>query len=175
MLQEYDAVILSTSLTDKFPVPASQEPGANQPLLIITTRAPCSPIQTPFLTGEAASKMIIFTDKEITVEPATARNGIETVVLNGINLNTILEYCKRQGLCSVLLDLRGSFDGLEELLNNGIEQNLLQKIIVEVLPLWDESGGGSSLEALKSIGRRLEVNDLQPKISGQSIILEGYL
>jgi len=97
------------------------------------------------------------------------------VVLDQINLNRILEYCKSQGLCSVLVDLRGSFVELEALLNDGTEQNLLQKNIVEVLPLWDESSGENSLTALKSFGRRLKVNNLQPKISGQSIVLEGYL
>ncbi|KAJ0112665.1 hypothetical protein Patl1_00432 [Pistacia atlantica] len=36
LLQEYDAIILSASLTEKFSIPASHEPGANQPLKIIT-------------------------------------------------------------------------------------------------------------------------------------------
>ncbi|CAK7348084.1 unnamed protein product [Dovyalis caffra] len=175
LLQEYDAVILSASLIDSSPRPASQEPGANQPFLILMPGGPGSPIQIPLLTDEAASKVVIFTDKEATKEPETAKKGIETVVLEQINLNTILEYCKSWGLCSVLLDLRGSLAELEELLNDGIGQNLLQKIVVEVLPLWDESSGESSLTALKSIGQRLKVSNLQPKISGHSVVLEGYL
>jgi len=176
LLQEYDAVILSASLTGSSPFPASQEPGANQPLWILMAGGPSSPVQIPLLTEEAASKVTIFTDKEASEEPETSKKGIETVVLDKINLNAILEYCKSRGLCSVLMDLRGSFVELEELLKDGTEQNLLQKIVVEVLPFWDESSGLSSLTASKSIRRRLKVNNLQPKISGdQSIVLEGYL
>lgn len=174
MLQEYDAIIVSSSFIDKYLVPTSQEPGANQPLCVITAVSHSSPIQIPSVGEEAASKLIIFTDKETTVEPVTAQKGIETVVLDGIHLNEILEYCKRRGLYSVLLDLRGSFDELEGLLSNCIEHNMLQKVMVEVLPLWDESNSKSSFVALKSVQKRLKVNNLQPRISHQSIILEGY-
>ncbi|KAG6748097.1 hypothetical protein POTOM_047997 [Populus tomentosa] len=41
----------------------------------------------PFVT----LRVIIFTDKEATEEPETAKKGIETVVLDQINLNRILE------------------------------------------------------------------------------------
>ncbi|KAJ6675373.1 CYTOSINE DEAMINASE FAMILY MEMBER [Salix viminalis] len=140
LLQEYDAVILSASLIANSTFPASQEPGG-----------PSYPVQIPPLTENAASRVIIFTDKEATEEPETAKKGIETVVLNHINLNRILEYCKTRGLCSVLVDLRGSFVELEALLNDGTEQILFQKIIVEVLPLWDESGGESSLTAFEKL------------------------
>ncbi|XP_050237522.1 riboflavin biosynthesis protein PYRD, chloroplastic [Mercurialis annua] len=172
LLQEYDAVIVPTSTVGKLSVPLSQEPGANQPLCVITATA--SQIQLPSL-AEAASKMIVFTDKEINVEPEIAQKGIEIVVLDQLSLNEILEHCKRQGLCSVLLDLRGSFGELDELLNDAAEQNLLKKIMVEILPVWDESSSQSSLLALKSIRKRLKVKNLEPRVAGQSIILEGYL
>ncbi|KAL9385455.1 hypothetical protein Peur_022465 [Populus x canadensis] len=45
LLQEYDAVILSASLTANSPFPTSQEPGANQPLWILMAGGPSSPIQ----------------------------------------------------------------------------------------------------------------------------------
>ncbi|KAF2282583.1 hypothetical protein GH714_043212 [Hevea brasiliensis] len=157
LLQEYDAIIVSSSLIDKFLVPTSQEPGANQPLCVITAASRSSPIQIRSVGEEATSKMIIFTDKETTVEPVTAQKGIETVVLDGICLNEILEYCKRRGLCSILLDLRGSFDELEGLLNDGIEQNKLQKVMVEVLPLWVENSTRSSFVALKRVQKRLKM------------------
>ncbi|KAJ6879388.1 hypothetical protein NC652_032845 [Populus alba x Populus x berolinensis] len=49
-------------------------------------------LQSKFiLTENAASRVIIFTDKEATEEPETAKKGIETVVLDQINLNRILE------------------------------------------------------------------------------------
>ncbi|XWS46085.1 hypothetical protein CRYUN_Cryun14cG0033600 [Craigia yunnanensis] len=171
LLQEYDVIILSGSLTEKFSSPTSQEPGANQPLQIVIAR---NPGQLPALTKEA-SKVIIFADKEIATEADLAQKGIEAVVLDRINLTSILEYCKHQGLCSVLLDMRGSFGDLEELLREAIEQNVLQKIVLELLPFWDESNGGEALVALNSLVKRLEVKNLQSKISNQSIVVEGYL
>ncbi|KAF2296943.1 hypothetical protein GH714_013429 [Hevea brasiliensis] len=162
--EEYDAIIVSSSLIHKFLVPTSQEPGANQPLCVITAASRSSPMKIRSVEEEAASKMIIFTDKETTVEPVTAQKGIETVVLDGICLNEILEYGKRRGLCSILLDLRGGFDELQGLLNDGIEQNMLQKVIVEVLPLWDENSTKSSFVALKSVQKRLKKEFLLQKL-----------
>ncbi|XVE77125.1 hypothetical protein DITRI_Ditri13aG0037000 [Diplodiscus trichospermus] len=171
LLQEYDAIIISGSLTEKFSTPTSLEPGANQPLQIVIAS---NPGQLLALSKEA-SKMIIFADKEIATEADLAERGIEAVVLDQINLTSILEYCKRQGLCSVLLDMRGSFGDLAELLRQSIEQKVLQKIVLEVLPIWDESNGGESLVALNGLVQRLELKNLQSKISNQSIVVEGYL
>ncbi|WRX09238.1 Cytidine and deoxycytidylate deaminase domain - like 1 [Theobroma cacao] len=171
LLQEYDAVILSASLTEKSSIPTSQEPGANQPLQIIVARNPC---RLPGLSKET-SKMIIFADKKTAIDSDLAQKGFEAVVLERINLTSILEHCKHQGLCSVLLDMRGSFGELEVLLKEAIEQNVLQKLVMEVLPFWDESNGGDSLVALNSLAERLEVKNLQSKISNKSIVLEGYL
>lgn len=175
LLQEYDAVLLSsTAISDKFPVPASQEPGANQPLRVAVAKNPNS---SPHITGfpmEDGGKLIVFTDKEMVMEPEIAQKGIEIVVLDGLNLNSILEYCNQQGFCSVLLDSRGKIDDIEELLREGIEQNLLQKVVVEVLPLWIEGNNGNLPFVLKNLGERLELKKLQTKVSGKSVILEGY-
>ncbi|OMP00462.1 CMP/dCMP deaminase, zinc-binding protein [Corchorus olitorius] len=168
LLQEYDAIIVSGSLTEKF---ISQEPGANQPLQIVIAG---NPHQLPAVTEEAF-KMIVFADKEIATESDLAQKGIEAVVSDQINLTSILEYCKRQGFCSVLLDMRGSFGDLEGLLREAIEQKVLQKIVMEVLPFWDESSGGESLVALNSLVKRLEVKNLRSRSSNESIVLEGYL
>lgn len=178
LLQEYDAIILcSASVSENASLPASQETGANQPLRIIiaSSSSSSSPIQIPGLTMEPSGKVIIFADKETTVELERAKKGIEIVVLDQINLNAITEYCRSQGFCSVLLDLRGNVGDFEEVLQDGIEHNLLQKIVIEVLPLWDQSGGGNFPIALKSLSKRLEVKNLQPKISNQNVVLEGYL
>lgn len=176
LLQEYDAIILSSaSVTENVSLPASQETGANQPLRIIIASSSSSPIQIPGLTMEPSGKVIIFADKETTVELERAQNGIEIVVLDQINLNAITKYCKSQGFCSVLLDLRGNVGDFEEVLQDGIKHNLLQKMVIEVLPLWDQSGGGNFPITLKSLSKRLEVKNLQPKISNQNVVLEGYL
>lgn len=45
LLQEYDAIILSASSTEKYSIPASQNPDPNQPFQIITVSIPASPIQ----------------------------------------------------------------------------------------------------------------------------------
>ncbi|XP_062098126.1 riboflavin biosynthesis protein PYRD, chloroplastic [Humulus lupulus] len=175
LLQEYDAVIvLSASIADKFSIPQSQEPGANQPLWIVAATNNYSSLnKISDLPIEAATKVIVFSNQEI-VEPKIVQRGIETVVLDQISLNAILEYSKRQGFCSVLLDLRGSVDDIKELLKDGIEQNMLQKVVIEVLPQWVESGGKNSCVALSSLDKRLDIKKLKPKMSGKSVLLEGY-
>lgn len=175
LLQEYDAIIFSASLTAKYSIPASQEPGANQPFQIITARNPASPIQIPGLSVESSSKVIVFTGRETTIDTEMGETGIETVKLHRMNLNAILDYCYSQGFCSVLVDLRGDYSDLEMLLKEGIDQNLLQKIVVEVLPVWKESDGRDPHALLNCLGKGLKVKNLQPKISSHSIVLEGYL
>lgn len=175
LLQEYDAVILSsTSLLQTPSLPASNEPGANQPLKIVIAKSPSSQIQIPVSTTETTSKVIIFTDREMAEGSETAQQGIETVVLERINFLPILEYCKGRGLCSVLLDLRGSFHELEEILEEGFHQNLLQKVVVEVLPVWGVSNEEGLPEALKNMGKGLKLKNLTSRISGKSVLLEGY-
>ena len=175
LLQEYDAFIVSSaSITNKFSVSESQEPGANQPQWIVAATDPNSSLQVSNFPSEAAAKLIIFADNKGIVEPKLADKGIEIVVLDQMSLDAILEYCKRQGFCSVLIDLRGSADDVKELLQEGFEKNLLQKIVVEVLPVWAESDDKNSSVVLKNLGRKLDMKKLQPKISGKSVLLEGY-
>lgn len=106
LLQECDAIILSALLTAKYTIPASQEPGTNQPFQIITASDPASPIRIPD-SVHSSSKVIVFTDREIAVETEMGEKGIETVRLHRMNLNAILDYCYSRGFCSVLMDLRG--------------------------------------------------------------------
>ncbi|KAM7476418.1 hypothetical protein LguiB_023661 [Lonicera macranthoides] len=175
LLQEYDAIILSSSsLKDKYSIIESKEPGANQPLQIIIAKSPNSPIEVPSLTTQATSKVIVFTDKETDMQTRTAQQGIETVVLDRINLVAILKYCKDQGLCSVMLDLRGSTGDFEEIIREGFKEHLLQKFVVEVLPTWGESEEEAFNEELKNLGQRVELKNLRPIISGKSVLLEGY-
>lgn len=101
--------------------------------------------------------------------------GIETVNLHQLNLNAILNYCYSRGFRSVLVDLKGNYGDLEMLLKEGTEQNLLQKIVVEVLPVWNESDGGNPHTLLNRLGKGLKLKNLQLKTSSQSIVLEGYL
>ncbi|CAL1362727.1 unnamed protein product [Linum trigynum] len=173
LLQEYDAIVLSASAaTNELPLSISQEPGANQPLWIITAST-SDPIRVPLVgVGQSDSKVIIFVDKKSSVE--TSQRGNETVVLDRINLNAILEYCKQQGLCSLLLDLRGTPAGLEKLVKEGMEYKMLQKIVVEVLPVWEGEGDAAALAALKTMGRHVDLKNVQTSSSDGSIVLEGY-
>lgn len=166
LLQEYDAIILSPTSTEQFSFSVSHESGANQPLQILIARSPCSSIKVP----EATCKVIVFTDKETGIESKTSREGVETVVLDQIDLNTILEYCSRQGLCSVLLDLRGN---LGELVEKSVEENLVRKVIVEVLPVWDGSREELS-KVLKNLPDTVKLKNLTSRISNETILLEGY-
>ncbi|CAA2995160.1 riboflavin biosynthesis PYRD, chloroplastic [Olea europaea subsp. europaea] len=122
---------------------------------------PNSQVQTLNPADDATSKVLIFTEKGTNVEPETSQKGIETVVFDRISLISILEHCKHQGLCSVLLDLRGDYANFEGILREGFEQNLLQKLVVEVLPIWR----GSEQTALKHIYVEQRVKNLTSMIS----------
>ncbi|KAF8114984.1 hypothetical protein N665_0030s0033 [Sinapis alba] len=180
LLQEYDAIILSSSLSDKLSSISSQEEAnvSIQPIKIIvaSNAQQQSRILASSNTAEdSGPKVVVFTGKELVAESGTSSSGVETVVLENINLDSILDYCYRRGLCSVLLDLRGDIKDLEVLLRDGFEQKLLQKILVEVLPEWcvkdDERQIALSMNWLES----KSVEDLQPKQLGGSVLLECYL
>lgn len=104
------------------------------------------------------------------MELEASQRGIETVVLDRMNLTAILEHCKRQGLCSVMLDLRGNSAEFEEILQEGFEQNLFQKVIVEVLPIL----GAGYKEAFKYMQQNRRLKNLTSRTLGESILLEGY-
>lgn len=170
LLQECDAVVVSSFLLSaKYSVLSSKEPGAKQPLQIVLAKSSGS-LQFPAVTMETSFKTTIFSDKEIAVELEASQRGIETVVLDRMNLTAILEHCKRQGLCSVMLDLRGNSAEFEEILQEGFEQNLFQKVIVEVLPIL----GASGKEAFKYMHQNRRLKNLTSRTLGDSILLEGY-
>lgn len=174
LLQEYDAVLISsTLLANKLSVPTSQESGANQPLRIIVSRGSDPALDIKSLTSDTSSKLVVFSDRKRVGEPGPAINGIERVVSDQINMNEILEYCQRQRFCSVLVDLRGNINDLEELLEEAIEQDMLQKVLVEVLPFWDGSNINGSTE-LTRILKGMKAKKLKPRVVGKSTVLEGY-
>ncbi|PWA44757.1 cytidine/deoxycytidylate deaminase family protein [Artemisia annua] len=169
LLQEHDAVVLSSKSLQKYPLPESREPNSNQPLYIIISKHPNPVINIPNHTQELGSNVIIVADKETGVG---SEQGIETLILDKVNLTTILESLKGRGLCSLLLDLRGGFDDFEDILN-GVEGNLVQKLVVEVLPVWSETKQDAA--AIKSISQRAGLKNFEPKKEGKSVLLEGYL
>ncbi|EOA16688.1 hypothetical protein CARUB_v10004881mg [Capsella rubella] len=176
LLQEYDAIILSSSFFDKLPSISSKEDTnvSIQPIqIIVASNAQQSPIVASSNTvEESGPKVVLFTAKELVAESETSSSGVETVVLEKINLDSILDYCYQRGLCNVLLDLRGNIKDLEVLLRDGLEQKLLQKVVIEVLPEWNtkDERQVASMEWLES----KHLKDLQCKQSGGSVLLEGY-
>ncbi|PIN22849.1 Deoxycytidylate deaminase [Handroanthus impetiginosus] len=171
LLQEYDAIIFSsTSLADKSSVPMSKEPGANQPLTIVLSKHPNPITQIPAFNNDTTSKLTIISDKGTSLEPQTGRQGIEMLSLERISLLEILEYCNRQRLCSVLLDLMDNNGDLEDILKEGLEQNMFQKVVVEVLP----DLGGDQERVLKYMNLKEKVKRLTSYVSGKSVVLEGY-
>ncbi|XP_004508295.1 riboflavin biosynthesis protein PYRD, chloroplastic [Cicer arietinum] len=179
LLQEYDAVILSSSLFRESLsadlVPSSQESGANQPIQIIMHKDHGFSNQIPLVINEVTGKMIIFTDCRTATAPEEAQQGIEIVSLDQINLDVILDYCNRQGLCSVLLDMRGNLNEYEELVKEGIEKKYINKFVTEILPVWNGCNQNDPLLPLKNLDHRVKVANLRSVASAQSVIIEGYL
>ncbi|XP_058754606.1 riboflavin biosynthesis protein PYRD, chloroplastic-like [Vicia villosa] len=177
LLQEYDAIILSSSLFGKNlsvdSVPLSQEPGANQPIRIIMHKDSGSSNQMPLVIN--GSKVIIFTDSRTATTPEETQQGIETVSVDKINLDVILDYCNRQGLCSVLLDMRGNFSEHEELVKEGIKKKYINKFVTEILPVWSGCNQNDSLLPFKNLDQGVKVENLRPMASAQSVVIEGYL
>ncbi|KAK4794177.1 hypothetical protein SAY86_012171 [Trapa natans] len=175
LLQEYDAVIISsTLLASDVSAPTSQEPGANQPLRIIMSRGlEGSALDIPSLPTDVRSKIVVFSERRGVGEPDPSIAGVETIVSDKINMHDILEYCQLQRFCNVLVDLRGNLKDLEELLKEAAEQNVLQKVLVEVLPFWDGSDVNGSKQ-LTGILKGLKAKNLKPCVFGQSIVLEAY-
>lgn len=171
LLQEYDAVLLSsTSLAEKSSFPFSKEPGANQPLKIVLSKYKSSLVQIPALKNDSASKLMIVSEKEANVDPQIVQDGTQTLSFDRISLPEILEECKNQGLCSVLLDLTGNDVDFEDILQEGFEKNLFHKVIVEVLPIL----GCGQERVSKHLDIRAKVRKLTTYASGKSVVLEGY-
>uniref|UniRef100_A0A1J3G3V6 Riboflavin biosynthesis protein PYRD, chloroplastic n=1 Tax=Noccaea caerulescens TaxID=107243 RepID=A0A1J3G3V6_NOCCA len=172
LLQEYDAVIVSSSLSDKLSSISSQEANVSSQHIQIIVASNAQQASSSNTVEESGPKVVLLTKKELVAESGRSNNGVETVVLESINLDSILKYCYRCGLCSVLLDLRGNVKDLEVLLRDGIEQKLLQKIVVEVLPEWSKKDERqiASMNRLESKA----LKDLRSKQVGGSVLLEGY-
>ncbi|KAJ8618065.1 hypothetical protein MRB53_014251 [Persea americana] len=140
-LAEHDGVVISsTSLASDTKALAFNKTSANQPLLIIIATVSDSPLHLPALTAEVASHAIIFVDKNVTVDPTTELNlrrwGTEIVVLDQMNLGPILDFCGGQGLYSILIVLKEDSSAYHEILEIGLKEGLLQKVVKEICPLW---------------------------------------
>ncbi|KAF7056081.1 hypothetical protein CFC21_063522 [Triticum aestivum] len=169
LAKEYDGVIISSDMAKATTLPVSQEAGAKQPLYIIIVQGEGSELHIPFLDEESASNAIVLADSPVTVEPS----GVSVSVLDQMNLESILRLLADRGLCSVLVDFRDAGGVLVPLLSKFQEDKLVQKVVVELSPVWvvspgpsDLAFGGSQSFALKNVEHK-EVNG--------TLLLEGYL
>ncbi|KAG9443326.1 hypothetical protein H6P81_014666 [Aristolochia fimbriata] len=176
LLQEYDGIIISgASLAQYSTYPRSREIGAKQPLQIIVATSSSFPIHLPVPdTNEA----VVFKLKSTVLEPSTESNlhrlGIEIITLDQMELGQIFSYCGQQGLCSVLVDQRGDCSDFEEIIDKGIEQRLLQKMVAELLPLWAKDSDSDAIR-VEGLGQKwIPLEDLKSQASGVSVLLEGY-
>ncbi|KAL9254551.1 Riboflavin biosynthesis protein PYRD, chloroplastic-like protein [Drosera capensis] len=162
LLQEYYVIVhSSTTLTKQSFLSTSKEPKANQPLHVLVAKSPAFPIQVPSLPSDTARKAIIFTDADSSANIEAAQMGIETVVTDEISLDAILEYCKNQGACSVLINLRGNSDDLEEILKVAWEKKQVEKLLVEVSPFG--AGPRWKVSSTKRMLQKIGLNKLSSK------------
>ncbi|KAG8073177.1 hypothetical protein GUJ93_ZPchr0006g43195 [Zizania palustris] len=169
LLKEYDGVIISSNLAMMTALPVSHEAGAKQPLYIIIALGKNSHLSIPFLSEESASEAIVLTDSPIAVEPA----GVEVLVLDRINLDSILQLLAQRGLCSVLVDFRDAGADFASLVNSFQEEKLIQKIVLEFLPVWTVSKGSGDLAFGGS--QSFPLKHVEHKEFNGCVLLEGYV
>ncbi|KAM0827387.1 hypothetical protein ACQ4PT_068212 [Festuca glaucescens] len=169
LVKEYDGVIVSSDMAKTTSLPVSREAGAKQPLYIIIAQGESSNLQIPFLDDESASNAIVLADSPVTVEPA----GVSVSVLDQMNLESILQLLADRGLCSVLVDFRDIGGSLASLLNKFQEDKLVQKVVVELSPVWMVSPGPSDLAFGGS--QSFPLKNVEGKEVNGTLLLEGYL
>lgn len=169
LLQEYDGVVISSNLFAKtFWFPTSHETGSPQPLCIIIAKGVNS-LHLPALTTQSAGKVVVLAEKTMIME--TKLEDVEIVVLEQMNLKSILDYCAHRGLCSVLLDIREDNEALKELLDDVLDEHLVQKVVMEVCPIWC-----SGEEAFLAFGRKsFRLRDLETRTVNENVVVEGYI
>lgn len=169
LLQEYDGIILSSNLAETSVFPKSKETGANQPVYIVIAQERSSPLKLKSLEEDIAARVVVLADKSI---PIDANFEVEMVVLENLSLNSVLDYCLNRGLSGVLVDFREDGGSIRSLLRNFHEDNLLNKVIMEVLPVWNSGEGNSGL---KFGSNYLKLKNLESRVINGSILVEGYL
>ena len=169
LTKEYDGVIISSDLAKMSTLPVSHEAGANQPQYIIIAQGESSRLHIPSLSEEHASKAMVLADSPVTVEPA----GVEVAVLRQIDLDSILQLLAQRGLCSVLVDFREAGESFASLLNDFQEDKVVQKVVLELLPVWLASEG---LNNLAFGGRQsFPLKNVEYREVNGCMLLEGYV
>lgn len=178
LMQEYDGVIISGTYFAKYNLALkSKEIGAKPPLQIVVASSSNAPLCLPVMTTK--SEAIVFKDRDAIVDQATEKNlhemDIDIVVLDRMDLGLILDHCGKRGLCNVLVDFRGGCNDFVKVVREGLEEGLCQKLIIELLPVF-EGKEASSIVGLDDLAEtRLSLRDLQAKVLNRSIVVDGYI
>lgn len=176
LLQEYDGVILSSNLVETLGFPKSKEIGANQPVYIVIAQDGNPPLILKSLSEDIAANVVVLANKSVPIE---ANFEVEMVVMEDLSLNSVLDYCLNRGLSGVLVDFREDDGGIRSLLRNFYESNLLNKVIMEVLPIWSSGEAHLGLEVesknlrLKDL-KNLRLKGLESRVINGSVVVEGY-
>lgn len=169
LLKEYDGIVISSNMAKTTALPISREAGAKQPLYIIIAQGEDSKLHIPFLHEDSVSNAIVLADSPVTVQPA----GVSISVLDQMSLDSILQLLSERGLCSVLVDFRDAGGSLASLLNNFQEDKLVQKVILELSPVWMPSPGPSNLAFGGS--QSFPLKNVEHKEVNGTLLLEGYV
>ncbi|XXG46007.1 hypothetical protein AAC387_Pa02g0952 [Persea americana] len=73
-------------------------------------------------------------------------------------------------------NLKEDYSAYHEILETGLKEGLLQKVVKEICPLWAGTKEDSGMR-FSSVGRKsVRLKDLQSRIlKGGSVLVEGYL
>ncbi|CAA6666583.1 unnamed protein product [Spirodela intermedia] len=166
LLRDYDGVVVSgSSFDEKSTLPASQEVGANQPAIIIIAAKGGPPLRLRLRLSQPSDE----TDRNL------SQLGIEKVVLDELRLTPVVEYCSRQGMCSLLVDFSGDSAGFVEMLGEAGEVGLVQKVVVELCSAWEGQHMAAVAAPLGVVGRPFQFRHLQSWVSKDSVVVEGYV
>ncbi|MCO5612208.1 hypothetical protein L7F22_066470 [Adiantum nelumboides] len=188
LLQKNDAVILLDSALSDNPVLLSSETGSKQPLRIVLSDDLNLPLDSIVFDTTSAHTLVIASEQAIvrdvdvssrtgcqSMESLLRERGVEVIVLQELNLASVLDICYERGCCSVLLDSRGQDSmGLKNPLGRrAMEERVVQKVIVDVFPKL--SGHNGAPPGFVVYGDALPVERISSRTSGSHVIIEGYL
>eukprot|EP00250_Pteridium_aquilinum_P012515 c20770_g1_i1 orf=493-1803(-) len=188
LLQENDAVIVSDIALSDNPVLLSMEPGAKQPLRIVLSSDFKLPLESSVFDTSLAPTLVVASEQAVvadldnisrrggqSMDSLLREKGVDVVVLQELDLNSVLDVCYERGFCSVLLDSRGQEPTVfkNSLGKQALEEKVLQRVIVDICPcLCGHSRAGPGFIIDKGM---MHLERISSRMSGSHVIIQGYL
>lgn len=185
LLQENDAVIVLDTALSGNPLLLSSETGSKQPLRIVLSDDMKLPLESSVFDTFSAPTMVITSEQAVvldldlssrtgsqSMESLLRERGVEVMVLQELNLTSVVDICYERGFCSVLLDSCGQ-SSTNSVGKQAVQERLLQKVIVDVFPHFSghtRAGPGFVID-----GGTLPIERISSRMSGSHVIIEGYL